>query len=131
MLVILTFQSKQHAPFAVGPRPAPDVKLLTLGSWPLFRTLQKLTLEVTVVIEKLLRHVLPRGPSVDHLVEEGGPPLWSSKKGRSVCVYVHSGNVQIAYSFQGFRHNGLCTVCVRYYHSEQRLRQCLRQELKK
>lgn len=69
MLAILTFQSKQHAPFAEGPRSAPGVTLLTPGLWHLFRTLQRLTLGVTAVIEKLSRHVLPRGPSLDHLVE--------------------------------------------------------------
>lgn len=69
MLAILTFQSKQHAPFAEGPRPAPGVTLLTPGLWHLFTTLQRLTLGVTAVIEKLSRHVLPRGPSLDHLVE--------------------------------------------------------------
>lgn len=69
VLAIFTFQSKQHALFAVGPRPAPGVTLLTPGLWHLFGTLQRLTSGVTAVIEKLSRRVLPRGPSVDHLVE--------------------------------------------------------------
>lgn len=86
MLVILTFQSKQHASFAVGPRPAPGVTLLTLGSWPLFRTLQRLTLGVTAVIEKLSRRVLPRGPSADHLVEGAGAPHRSPQREGRVCV---------------------------------------------
>lgn len=83
MLVILTFQSKQHASFAVRPWPAPGVTLLTPGSWPLFVTLQSLTLGVTAVIEKLSRHVLLRGPFMDHLVEGVGLPYWSPKRGKS------------------------------------------------
>lgn len=86
MLVILTFQSKQHAPFAEGLRPAPGVTLLTPGSWPLFRPLQRLTLEVTAVIEKLSRRVLPRGPSADHLVEGASAPRWSPKSEEEVCL---------------------------------------------
>ncbi len=86
MLVILTFQSKQHAPFAVGLRPAPSVTLLTLRSWPLFSPLQRLTLEVTAVIEKLSRRVLPRGPSADHLVEGASAPRRSPKSEEEVCV---------------------------------------------
>lgn len=73
--MILTLQSKQHAPVAVGPRPAPGVTLLTSGLWHLFRTLQSLTLGVTAVIEKLSRHVRQRGPSVEptrHAVHQSG-----------------------------------------------------------
>lgn len=90
MLVILTFQSKQHAPFAVGPRPAPGVTLLTSGLWHLFRTLQSLTLGVTAVIEKLSRHVRQRGPSVDHLVEPTRHAVRQSGCVRSYAVMRHN-----------------------------------------
>lgn len=120
MLVILTFQSKQHAPFAVGPRPAPGVTLLTPGSWPLFRTLQRLTLRVTVVIEKLLRRVLPRGPSVDHLVEGAGPPHWSPNRGGSVCVCSPECECIDGCNLQALNTTGL--ICVSLYHAEEHLK---------
>lgn len=99
MLVILTFQSKQHALFAVGPRPAPGVTLLTSGLWHLFRTLQSLTLGVTAVIEKLSRHVRQRGPSVDHLVEPARLAVRHRRHVRSYAVMRHSAIIYKAVNY--------------------------------
>lgn len=116
--MILTFQSKQHAPFAAAPQPATGITLLTPGSWPLFRTLQRLTSGVTAVMEKLLRRVLPRGPSADHLVDRAGPPLWSPKERRKcVCVSERSPECDYIGIFKFITLNTKEITCVSFSYS--------------